>query len=115
VLGLSGATSRRSVLASAERPGLEFSYRSSTRGLDVGAKEEVYNSFAGLTGEGLSIVLTSDNFGGDHRLTYSVLVMRERRRLRIGPDAARGAKPTDRPHRRYGLAMAVKRCGPRHI
>jgi ribose transport system ATP-binding protein len=48
-----------------------------TRGLDVGAKEEVYELIRALTAEGLAIVLTSDTLEETIGLSHSVLVMRD--------------------------------------
>ena len=48
-----------------------------TRGLDVGAKEEVYELVRAITAEGLAIVLTSDTLEETIGLSHSVLVMRD--------------------------------------
>ena len=48
-----------------------------TRGLDVGAKEEVYELIRAITAEGLAIVLTSDTLEETIGLSHSVIVMRD--------------------------------------
>jgi len=48
-----------------------------TRGLDVGAKQEVYELIRALTAEGLAIVLTSDTLEETIGLSHTVLVMRD--------------------------------------
>ena len=47
-----------------------------TRGLDVGAKEEVYELVRGLTAEGVAVVLTSDTLEETIGLAHHILVMR---------------------------------------
>ena len=63
-----------------------------TRGLDVGAKEEVYELIRALTAEGLAIVLTSDTLDETIGLSHSVLVMRDGA-ITHRADANPGAKP----------------------
>jgi ribose transport system ATP-binding protein len=63
-----------------------------TRGLDVGAKEEVYQLIRRLTGEGLSIILTSDTLEETIGLSHTILVMRDGE-ITHRADAAPGAKP----------------------
>jgi ribose transport system ATP-binding protein len=48
-----------------------------TRGLDVGAKEEVYELARAVTNEGVAIVLTSDTLEETIGLSHTVLVMRD--------------------------------------
>jgi len=48
-----------------------------TRGLDVGAKEEVYELVRAITGEGMAIVMTSDTLEETIGLSHTVLVMRD--------------------------------------
>jgi ribose transport system ATP-binding protein len=48
-----------------------------TRGLDVGAKEEVYELVRAITAEGMAIVLTSDTLEETIGLSHTVLVMRD--------------------------------------
>lgn len=64
-----------------------------TRGLDVGAKEEVYDLIRDLSSDGIAIVLTSDTLEETIGLCHTILVMRD------GAITARfaapaGAKPT---------------------
>jgi len=63
-----------------------------TRGLDVGAKVEVYQLIRALTGEGLAIVLTSDTLEETIGLSHRVLVMRDGA-VTHRADARPGAKP----------------------
>ena len=58
----------------------------------MGAKEEVYELVRRLTGEGLSIVLTSDTLEETIGLSHSVLVMRDGE-ITHRAEAAPGAKP----------------------
>ena len=48
-----------------------------TRGLDVGAKEEVYDLVRQLTSEGVAVILTSDTLEETIGLSHTVLVMRD--------------------------------------
>jgi ribose transport system ATP-binding protein len=48
-----------------------------TRGLDVGAKEEVYELVRAVTSEGIAVVLTSDTLEETIGLSHTVLVMRD--------------------------------------
>ena len=48
-----------------------------TRGLDVGAKEEVYELVRTTTGEGVAVILTSDTLEETIGLSHTVLVMRD--------------------------------------
>jgi ribose transport system ATP-binding protein len=48
-----------------------------TRGLDVGAKEEVYELVRAITAQGMAIVLTSDTLEETIGLSHTVLVMRD--------------------------------------
>jgi ribose transport system ATP-binding protein len=48
-----------------------------TRGLDVGAKEEVYELVRAVTAEGIAVVLTSDTLEETIGLSHTVLVMRD--------------------------------------
>jgi ribose transport system ATP-binding protein len=92
-LGLSGGNQQKVVLAkwlNAKARILVLDHP--TRGLDVGAKEEVYELVRRLTGDGLSIVLTSDTLEETIGLSHTVLVMRDGE-ITHRADAARGAKP----------------------
>jgi ribose transport system ATP-binding protein len=48
-----------------------------TRGLDVGAKEEVYDLVRAVTSEGVAVILTSDTLEETIGLSHSLLVMRD--------------------------------------
>jgi ribose transport system ATP-binding protein len=48
-----------------------------TRGLDVGAKEEVYELARAVTKEGVAIILTSDTLEETIGLSHTILVMRD--------------------------------------
>jgi ribose transport system ATP-binding protein len=64
-----------------------------TRGLDVGAKGEVYDLIRELSAQGVSIVLTSDTLEETIGLCHTILVMRDG--LITGRfDAPAGAKPS---------------------
>ena len=115
-LGLSGGNQQKVVLAkwlNAKARILVLDHP--TRGLDVGAKEEVYELVRRLTGEGLSIVLTSDTLEETIGLSHSVARHARRRDYASGRGCARRKAATDRPHRTYGLAMAVKALRPDDI
>jgi ribose transport system ATP-binding protein len=63
-----------------------------TRGLDVGAKEEVYELIRNLSDEGVAIVLTSDTLEETIGLCHAVLVMRDGE-MTARFEAPRGGKP----------------------
>lgn len=64
-----------------------------TRGIDVGAKEDVYELIRGMTAEGLSIVLLADTLEEVIGLSHKIIVMRDgEESARF--DAAPGAKPS---------------------
>jgi ribose transport system ATP-binding protein len=63
-----------------------------TRGLDVGAKEEVYELIRAITAEGLAIILTSDTLEETIGLSHNVLVMRDGA-ITFRAEANPGAKP----------------------
>jgi ribose transport system ATP-binding protein len=48
-----------------------------TRGIDVGAKEEVYDLIRGLSEDGVAVVLTSDTLEETIGLSHTILVMRD--------------------------------------
>jgi ribose transport system ATP-binding protein len=63
-----------------------------TRGLDVGAKEEVYELIRALSDDGIGIILTADTLEETIGLSHTILVMRDgvvTRRFDAGP----GRKP----------------------
>ena len=63
-----------------------------TRGLDVGAKEEVYEIVRAITAEGIAIIVTSDTLEETIGLSHTVLVMRDGE-IRFSTDAPPGHKP----------------------
>ena len=74
-----------------------------TRGLDVGAKEEVYELVRAVTAEGVAVILTSDTLEETIGLSHTVLVMRDGE-ITHRTDAAPGHKPTPgRSHRAHGV------------
>ncbi len=64
-----------------------------TRGIDVGAKEDVYQLLRSLTAAGLAIVLVSDTLEEAIGLSDRLVCMRDARVTGV-LDALRGAKPT---------------------
>jgi ribose transport system ATP-binding protein len=93
-LNLSGGNQQKVVLAkwmNAKAHILIFDHP--TRGLDVGAKEEVYELIRDLSGEGIAIVLTADTLEETIGLCHSILVMRDRQ-VTARFDAAPGRKPS---------------------
>jgi ribose transport system ATP-binding protein len=48
-----------------------------TRGLDVGAKEEVYELVRAVTADGIAVILTSDTLEETIGLSHTILVMRD--------------------------------------
>ena len=63
-----------------------------TRGLDVGAKEEVYELVRAVTAEGMGVILTSDTLEETIGLSHAVLVMRDGA-VTHRADASPGRKP----------------------
>ena len=63
-----------------------------TRGLDVGAKEEVYDLIRAVTADGIAVVLTSDTLEETIGLSHTVLVMRDGA-ITHRADASPGRKP----------------------
>ena len=63
-----------------------------TRGLDVGAKEEVYELVRAVTSDGVAVILTSDTLEETIGLSHRILVMRDRA-VTAELDALPGAKP----------------------
>ncbi|RWE80698.1 MAG: sugar ABC transporter ATP-binding protein, partial [Mesorhizobium sp.] len=63
-----------------------------TRGLDVGAKEEVYELVRDLSEEGVAILLISDTLEETIGLSHQVLVMRDGE-ITARFDASPGNKP----------------------
>ena len=78
-LNLSGGNQQKVVLAkwlNAKAKVLNF-LDHPTRGLDVGAKEEVYELVRAVTTEGVAVILTSDTLEETIGLSHTVLVMRD--------------------------------------
>jgi len=93
-LNLSGGNQQKVVLAkwmNARAHILIFDHP--TRGLDVGAKEEVYELIRDLSEEGAAIVLTADTLEETIGLCHSILVMRDGQ-VTARFDAAQGRKPS---------------------
>ncbi len=63
-----------------------------TRGLDVGAKEDVYELVRAVTAEGIAVALTSDTLEETIGLSHAILVMRDGT-ITHRADAAPGRKP----------------------
>ncbi|MEZ5670780.1 MAG: sugar ABC transporter ATP-binding protein, partial [Alphaproteobacteria bacterium] len=63
-----------------------------TRGLDVGAKEEVYDLVRAMSAEGIAVILIADTLEETIGLSHTILVMRDGRVTRRF-DARPGAKP----------------------
>jgi ribose transport system ATP-binding protein len=93
-LNLSGGNQQKVVLAkwmNARAHILIFDHP--TRGLDVGAKEEVYELIRDLSEEGAAIVLTADTLEETIGLCHSILVMRDGQ-VTARFDASPGRKPS---------------------
>jgi ribose transport system ATP-binding protein len=93
-LNLSGGNQQKVVLAkwmNARAHILIFDHP--TRGLDVGAKEEVYELIRDLSEEGAAIVLTADTLEETIGLCHSILVMRDGQ-VTARFDASPGCKPS---------------------
>ena len=92
-LNLSGGNQQKVVLSkwmNARSKILIFDHP--TRGLDVGAKEEVYDLMRSLSEQGLSIILTADTLEETIGLSHSILVMRDGE-VTARFDAMPGSKP----------------------
>lgn len=63
-----------------------------TRGIDVGAKEEVYELVRAVTAEGVGVILTSDTLEETIGLSHTVLVMRDGE-VTFAAEANPGSKP----------------------
>ncbi|HET9069804.1 MAG TPA: ATP-binding cassette domain-containing protein, partial [Amaricoccus sp.] len=92
-LNLSGGNQQKVVLAKwLEARSRVLILDHPTRGLDVGAKEEVYELVRAVTAEGVGVILTSDTLEETIGLSHTVLVMRDGE-ITHRTDAAPGAKP----------------------
>jgi ribose transport system ATP-binding protein len=88
VLNLSGGNQQKVVLAKwllTEADVLFFD--EPTRGIDVGAKAEIYRHMAALADEGLAILMVSSEMEEVLGMSDRVVVMRERRIVGILPRA----------------------------
>ena len=74
-----------------------------TRGLDVGAKEEVYELVRAVTAEGIGVILTSDTLEETIGLSHRVLVMRDGIVTYSTDAAPRAQARPGRPDRAYGM------------
>jgi ribose transport system ATP-binding protein len=63
-----------------------------TRGLDVGAKEEVYDLVRAVTAEGVAVILTADTLEETIGLSHTILVMKDGA-ITHRVDASPGGKP----------------------
>jgi ribose transport system ATP-binding protein len=94
VSGLSGGNQQKVVLAKWRVAGVKVLILDHpTRGIDVGAKEDVYELVRDMTGEGLAIVLLGDTLDEVVGLSSRILVMRDGGVV-AEVDAAAGAKPS---------------------
>jgi ribose transport system ATP-binding protein len=92
-LNLSGGNQQKVVLAKwLEAKSRVLILDHPTRGLDVGAKEEVYELVRAVTAEGVGVVLTSDTLEETIGLAHTVLVMRDGA-ITFRTDAEPGRKP----------------------
>jgi ribose transport system ATP-binding protein len=64
-----------------------------TRGIDVGAKDEIYRRIRELSAAGLSILIMCDTLEEDIGLSDRIIIMKDGRTVREIP-CAKGAKPT---------------------
>ncbi|MFO1141607.1 MAG: sugar ABC transporter ATP-binding protein [Amaricoccus sp.] len=92
-LNLSGGNQQKVVLAKwLEAKSRILILDHPTRGLDVGAKEEVYELVRAVTAEGVGVILTSDTLEETIGLAHTVLVMRDGA-ITYRTEAAPGRKP----------------------
>lgn len=92
-LNLSGGNQQKVVLAKwMEAKSRVLILDHPTRGLDVGAKEEVYELARAVSAEGVGVILTSDTLEETIGLAHTVLVMRDGE-ITHRADASPGAKP----------------------
>ena len=92
-LNLSGGNQQKVVLAKwLEAKARVLILDHPTRGLDVGAKEEVYELVRAVTAEGVGVILTSDTLEETIGLSHTVLVMRDGE-ITHRAEASPGAKP----------------------
>jgi len=92
--GLSGGNQQKVVLAKWRIAGVKVLILDHpTRGIDVGAKEDVYELVRDMTAEGLAVILLGDTLEEVIGLSSSILVMRDGE-VTATFDAPPGGKPT---------------------
>ncbi|HWL67750.1 MAG TPA: sugar ABC transporter ATP-binding protein [Geminicoccus sp.] len=80
VMNLSGGNQQKVVLAKWINAGARIIVLDHpTRGLDVGAKEEVYELVRSITAEGVAVILTSDTLEETIGLSHRIIVMKDKR------------------------------------
>lgn len=90
---LSGGNQQKVVLAKWRIAGVKVLILDHpTRGIDVGAKEDVYDLIRDMTSEGLAVILLGDTLEEVIGLSNRILVMRDGA-ITARLDAAQGAKP----------------------
>ena len=78
VMNLSGGNQQKVVLAKWINAGAKIIILDHpTRGLDVGAKEEVYELVRSITAQGVAVILTSDTLEETIGLSHRILVMKD--------------------------------------
>jgi ribose transport system ATP-binding protein len=93
LLNLSGGNQQKVVLAKWRNAGSTILILDHpTRGLDVGAKEDVYQLIREITGQGVSVILTADTLEEMIGLSHRILVMRDGE-VAQAIDCLPGAKP----------------------
>ncbi|KPH01596.1 ABC transporter ATP-binding protein [Pseudomonas sp. RIT-PI-q] len=93
LLNLSGGNQQKVVLAKWRNAGSTILILDHpTRGLDVGAKEDVYQLIREITGQGVSVILTADTLDEMIGLSHRILVMRDGE-VAQSFDCLPGAKP----------------------
>lgn len=92
--GLSGGNQQKVVLAKWRSGGSDIILLDHpTRGLDIGAKEDVYDMVRAMSADGVGIILVADTLEEAIGLSHSIIVLKDgeiQRRF----DCAPGAKPT---------------------
>ena len=84
-----------------------------TRGIDVGAKEDVYELVRDMTAEGLAVILLGDTLDEVIGLSSRILVMRDGE-VTASFDAPPGGKPTQvELVETYGVIMSARTRKPR--
>ena len=92
-MNLSGGNQQKVVLAKWISAGAKIIVLDHpTRGLDVGAKEEVYDLVRSITAQGVAVILTSDTLEETIGLSHRILVMKDQR-ITQRFEAMPGAKP----------------------